>query len=75
MVGGGVAGAGELWWSALEEALRGEVVDVLADLPVLPAALGGDAAIVGAGRNAWSAVGATGEVPAAAAPIGEGTTR
>ncbi len=54
VVGGGVAGAGDLWWSALEEALRAEVVDVLADLPLRPAALGNDAAIVGAARGAWA---------------------
>ncbi len=35
VVGGGMAGAGDLWWSALEDALRAEVVDVLADLPLL----------------------------------------
>ncbi|CAM3505245.1 ROK family protein [Isoptericola cucumis] len=58
VVGGGVGGAGHLWWSALEGALRGEVVDVLADLPVLRAVLGDDAAVVGAARNAWSALGA-----------------
>ncbi|MFE5338459.1 ROK family protein [Isoptericola sp. NPDC056573] len=58
VVGGGVAGAGELWWSALRDALRAEVVDVLAALPVVPAALGPDAAIVGAARGAWRAVAA-----------------
>ncbi|MCA5892219.1 ROK family protein [Isoptericola sp. NEAU-Y5] len=56
VVGGGLAGAGELWWTALQDTVRAEVVDVLADLPVVPAALGGEAAIVGAARNAWAAV-------------------
>ncbi|MFD4261563.1 ROK family protein [Streptomyces sp. NPDC058534] len=54
VVGGGVAEAGGLWWSALEGALRSEVVDVLADLPVVPAALAGEAAIVGAAHCAWT---------------------
>ncbi|MFC9466637.1 ROK family protein [Streptomyces coelicoflavus] len=54
VVGGGVAEAGELWWSALEGTLRSEVVDALAGLPVLPAALGGEAAVVGAARDAWN---------------------
>ncbi|MGM7424795.1 ROK family protein [Cellulosimicrobium sp. CpK407] len=57
VVGGGLAGAGDLWWSALEDALRAEVVDVLADLPLRPATLGNAAAIVGAARGAWSLVG------------------
>ncbi|MFE7406904.1 ROK family protein [Isoptericola sp. NPDC057559] len=55
VVGGGVAAAGDLWWSALVGALRAEVVDVLGDVPVLPAALGADAAVVGAARGAWRA--------------------
>lgn len=54
VVGGGMAGAGDLWWSALEDALRAEVVDVLADLPLRPAALGNVAAVVGAARGAWN---------------------
>ncbi|MGO1177927.1 ROK family protein, partial [Cellulosimicrobium funkei] len=54
VVGGGMAGAGDLGWSALEDALRAEVVDVLADLPLRPAALGNVAAVVGAARGAWN---------------------
>lgn len=56
VVGGGLAGAGALWWSALEDTLRAEVVDVLADVPLRPAALGNDAAVVGAARGAWTLV-------------------
>lgn len=52
VVGGGVAGSGDLWWSALERSVRAEVVDVLANLPLRRAALGGAAAIVGAARGA-----------------------
>jgi glucokinase len=63
VVGGGLAGAGDLWWSALEDALRAEVVDVLADLPLRRAALGNEAAIVGAARGAWSRVGRPGDEP------------
>ncbi|QJW35059.1 ROK family protein [Cellulosimicrobium protaetiae] len=63
VVGGGLAGAGDLWWSALEGALRAEVVDVLADLPLRRAALGNEAAIVGAARGAWSLVGPSGDQP------------
>ncbi|MFD2024879.1 ROK family protein [Promicromonospora aerolata] len=53
VVGGGVAGSGDAWWSALDRSLRAEVVDVLAGLPVRRAALGGAAAIVGSARGAW----------------------
>jgi glucokinase len=53
VVGGGLAGAGDVWWSALRGAVQEEVVDVLADLPVRPAALGALAAVVGAARGAW----------------------
>lgn len=48
VVGGGLAGAGTVWWEPFEQALRAELIDVLADLPVVPAALGADAAIIGA---------------------------
>jgi len=53
IVGGGVAEAGTLWWAAMERAIRAEVIDVLASLPVLRAALGNQAAIIGAARDAW----------------------
>jgi len=54
VVGGGMAGAGPLWWDAMERALRAELIEPLADLPVLPAALGASAAVVGAARGAWA---------------------
>ncbi|NMR20954.1 ROK family protein [Cellulomonas fimi] len=54
VVGGGLAGAGPVWWEPMERALRAEVIDVLADVPLVPAALGGTAAIVGAARGAWA---------------------
>ena len=53
VVGGGVARAGDLWWSAMERAVRAEVVDVLNGLPVVPATLGTVAAVVGAARGAY----------------------
>ncbi len=57
VIGGGMAEAGALWWQAMEEALRAELIDVLADLSVVPATLGGSAAIAGAARAAWDLVG------------------
>ncbi|WP_104104141.1 ROK family protein [Arthrobacter sp. 08Y14] len=54
VVGGGVAGAGDLWWTPFRAALRAELMDPLADLPVVPAALGSGAAIVGAARFAYN---------------------
>jgi glucokinase len=53
VIGGGVAGAGDLWWTPFRAALRAELMDPLADLPVVPAALGSSAAIVGAAKFAY----------------------
>lgn len=53
VIGGGMSGAGELWWSTMETTLRAEVIDALADLVVAPATLGAAAPIVGAARAAW----------------------
>ncbi len=48
VVGGGLVSAGMLWWKALTRALHGELVSGLQSIPVLPAALGQSAAIIGA---------------------------
>ncbi|HJV99499.1 MAG TPA: ROK family protein, partial [Arthrobacter sp.] len=48
VVTGGLADAGPLWWEPMERALRAELLPSLTDLPVLPAALGNAAALVGA---------------------------
>lgn len=48
VIGGGVAAAGDEWWRPLRAACRGEVVPVLRNLELLPAALGPEAAILGA---------------------------
>jgi glucokinase len=53
VVSGGMADAGTAWWEALEEAVRDEVIDALADLPVVRAELGAGAPLVGAARGAW----------------------
>ncbi|RPF26255.1 ROK family protein [Georgenia muralis] len=53
LVTGGLAGSGELWWDTMEAALRAELIDPLAGIPLLRAALGNEAAIVGAARGAW----------------------
>ena len=53
VIGGGVAGAGDLWWNPFRAALSAELMDPLADLPVVPAALGTNAALVGAARFAF----------------------
>ncbi|WP_432246009.1 ROK family protein [Arthrobacter sp. G.S.26] len=50
VVSGGLADAGDLWWLPMERALRAELLAPLADVPVLRAALGNTAAIVGAGK-------------------------
>jgi glucokinase len=48
VVSGGLADAGTAWWQPMEAALRAELLPALDALPVLPAALGNEAAIVGA---------------------------
>ncbi|WP_022888772.1 ROK family protein [Agromyces italicus] len=48
VVAGGLADSGELWWSAVRAAFAAERLPVLADTPLIPAELGGDAAILGA---------------------------
>lgn len=48
VVSGGLADAGELWWSAMEQALRAELLAPLANVSVVRASLGNTAAIVGA---------------------------
>jgi len=48
VISGGLADAGELWWSAMELAFRAELLAPLAGVPVVRASLGNSAAIVGA---------------------------
>ncbi|MEO6531492.1 MAG: ROK family protein [Specibacter sp.] len=48
VVSGGLADAGDLWWNAMEKALRAELLAPLAAVPVVRASLGNTAAIVGA---------------------------
>lgn len=55
VVGGGVTGCGEAWWRPLRDAVRAEVLPTLRGLPVVPSALGGDAALLGAARLALEA--------------------
>lgn len=55
VVGGGVAQAGPVWWEPLRATVRAELVPSLADLPVLPAAAGPAAAILGAAKRALDA--------------------
>lgn len=53
VLGGGVAGVGGVWWSALLEAYRAGVLPLLSDTAVVRSELGGDAALVGAAALAW----------------------
>lgn len=56
VVGGGVAGCGEHWWRPLRSAVTAELLPAIRDVPVVPAALGGDGALIGAARSAWEVV-------------------
>lgn len=57
VVGGGVAGAGELWWRALLDTCRAELVDALSAVPIRPAELGAAAPLLGAALAAFAAAG------------------
>jgi glucokinase len=50
VVSGGLADAGDLWWKPMERAMRKELMAPLVDIPVLRAALGNAAAILGAAK-------------------------
>lgn len=56
VVGGGLAGAGPLWWDAVTEAVDGELIDALEGVPVVPSQLGVDAAMLGAARLAFDLI-------------------
>lgn len=56
VVSGGVTTAGATWWQPMEKALRSELVDVLADLPVFASTLGVRAPLLGASVSAWALV-------------------
>jgi glucokinase len=58
IVGGGLADTGEVWWDPMECALRADLIDVVADVPLRRAELGNRAALVGAAHRAWSELGA-----------------
>ncbi|GAA2207316.1 ROK family protein [Nonomuraea monospora] len=54
VIGGGVPGCGEPWWRPLRAAVRAETLPALRDVPVVPATLGADAALLGAARLAFT---------------------
>ena len=56
VIGGGVSAAGDLWWKPFLAALRAELMDPLAGLPVVPAALDSGAALVGAAKLAFDRI-------------------
>ncbi|MGN0062657.1 MAG: ROK family protein [Nocardioides sp.] len=56
VVGGGVVGVGESWWTALLEAVLTGVLPVLSSTPVVRSGLGVDAALLGAAAVAWEKV-------------------
>ena len=59
VLSGGLARAGELWWAPLRETFRAELIDPLADVPLVRAELGTNAPIIGAARGALRLLGAT----------------
>ena len=58
IVGGGVPQIGALWWDAFAGAFHANLPPLLAGTKLLPAALGVEAALLGAALRAWREVGA-----------------
>ncbi|NYJ74322.1 ROK family protein [Allobranchiibius huperziae] len=56
VITGGVAAAGPSWWSAMDQALRDELLPATADVAVLDSELGADAALLGAARLAFERI-------------------
>ncbi|ROR54740.1 glucokinase [Luteococcus japonicus] len=54
VIGGGFADPSSPWWQRMEATLRAQVIDALADVELLPARLGAQAAILGAARAAMT---------------------
>lgn len=54
VVGGGVAEIGPLWWEPMLATCRAETIDALAAVPIVPAALGARAALLGAASTVLS---------------------
>lgn len=52
VIGGGFANAGPLWWAAMDDTVRSELVPVLQAVEIVPTSLGADAALLGAARAA-----------------------
>lgn len=53
VVTGGVAQIGERWWAPMTASFRSEVIDILADVPVVPGLLGVAAPLRGAATSVW----------------------
>lgn len=51
VIGGGVVGIGPAWWKPFETSCRSELVDALAGVRLRPAALGAEAALIGAAKS------------------------
>ncbi|WP_129667474.1 ROK family protein [Phytoactinopolyspora endophytica] len=57
VVGGGLVHVGTRWWNVLVDTISAHLTPPVANTAVVPAALGPDAALVGAARYAWMNIG------------------
>lgn len=72
VVGGGLPEAGEQWWSPMSAAFGSELIDVLAGASLVPAELGSNAALHGAGILARELIqGQTSGGSLGAPPVGD----
>uniref|UniRef100_UPI003872E807 ROK family protein n=1 Tax=Tessaracoccus defluvii TaxID=1285901 RepID=UPI003872E807 len=57
VIGGGIAQAGAVWWDPLLKSCHDDLIEIQRDIPIVPAELGPTAAIAGAARAVFDAVG------------------
>ncbi len=57
VIGGGIAQAGAVWWDPLLQSCHDDLIEIQRDIPIVPAELGTTAAIAGAARAVFDAVG------------------
>lgn len=57
VIGGGLADAGPSWWEPMTATVRAELIPILQGIDIVPAALGANAALLGAARAAQQLLG------------------
>lgn len=56
LLGGGVSSCGEAWWEPLQSTIAAETLPPLRGISIVTSQLGGNAAMIGAGKIGWEAL-------------------